>query len=117
MNAGGKLLEHGLGRPLANTAQDLPFEDASVDEILCSYLLFVWIEDEEALADILDEFLRVLRPGAVAKLYPLHEWRFMRFRSKRLQDALGRFELRQHFVHGHGDWRVTPGMMTVLRKV
>ncbi len=42
----------GLCRALSATAQELPFDDQSVDEILCSYLMFVWIEDEELLADI-----------------------------------------------------------------
>ena len=107
----------GLSKALPASAQDMPFEDQSVDEILCSYLLFVWIEDEEALADILDEFLRILKPGGVAKVYPLYEWRFMRFKNQRLKDVLANFNIEQSFVHGGRDLRVTPSMLTEMTKI
>lgn len=106
----------GLSRALAVSAQELSFDDDSVDEILCSYLLFVWIEDEQLLAEILSEFLRVLKPGGVVKLFPLPEWRFMRFKNQELRTVLAKFEIDQTFVHGHGDWRVTPSMLTSLAK-
>lgn len=106
----------GLSKALPESAQMLHFDDASIDEILCSYLLFVWIEDEEVLADILSEFLRVLKSGGTVKLYPLYEWRLMRFRNKRLKSVLKHFELQQTFVHGRGDWRVMPSMLTELVK-
>ena len=107
----------GLSKALSASAEELAFEDQSVDEILCSYLLFVWIEDEEVLADILGEFLRVLKPGGLVKLYPLYEWRFMRFRNKRLQNVLANFKVEQTFVHGGRDLRVTPSMLTEMTKV
>lgn len=107
----------GLERALAGSAQALPFDDQSVDEILCSYLLFVWIEDEQILAEILSEFQRVLKPGACAKLYPLYEWRFTRFRNPLLKQLLSGFQVSQTFVHGHGDWRVTPSMLTTFTKL
>lgn len=107
----------GLDRALPASAQDLLFDDQSVDQILCSYLLFVWIEDENTLADILGEFLRVLKPGGVAKLYPLYEWRLMRFGNQRLQKVLASFKVEQTFVHGLGDWRVTPSMLTELTRL
>lgn len=106
----------GLSKALAASAQELSFEDESVDEILCSYLLFVWIEDEQLLAEILNEFLRVLRPGGTVKLFPLPEWRFMRFKNQELREVLTKFEIEQTFVHGHGDWRVTPSMLTEMSK-
>ena len=107
----------GLSKALSVSAEQLPFEDQSVDEILCSYLLFVWIEEQEVLADILGEFLRVLKPGGRVKLYPLYEWRFMRFRNKRLQTILSNFRIEQTFVHGGRDWRVTPSMLTEMTKI
>ena len=106
----------GLSKALPTSAQMLPFDDACVDEILCSYLLFVWIKDEEVLADILSEFLRVLKPDGQVKLYPLYEWRLMRFQSTRLKSVLKQFKLKQTFVHGRGDWRVMPSMLTELFK-
>ncbi|MEM7359158.1 MAG: class I SAM-dependent methyltransferase [Pseudomonadota bacterium] len=106
----------GLERAISTTAQDLPFADGSVDEILCSYLLFVWIEDEQVLSDILQEFLRVLKPGGQAKIYPLFEWRYLRFKNPQLKDLLRKFDIQQTFVHGGTDFRVSPSMLTVLTK-
>ena len=88
----------------------------SVDEILCSYLMFVWIEDPEVLADILAEFFRVLKPGGTARIYPLDDWHWFRFRNPELHDVLDQFTVSQSFVRGGGDWRVQPAMLTRLRK-
>lgn len=107
----------GLSRALAATAQDLPFDDQSVDEILCSYLMFVWIEDEKILAEILEEFHRVLKPGGTAKLYPLFEWRYMRFSNKRLLSIVDGFNIKQRFAHGGLDARVMPSLLTQMTKI
>ena len=107
----------GIANAISASAQDLPFEDNSVDELLCSFLLFVWIEDESALADILEEFLRVLKPGGVVKLYPLYEWRRMQFSNSKLNSVLSSFTIEQSFVHGGLDFRVTPAMLTELTKL
>jgi SAM-dependent methyltransferase len=106
----------GIEKALATTAQNLPFDNDSVDEILCGFLLFVWIRDESVLADVLSEFLRVLKPGSKAKLYPLYDWRFMRAKSERLQQVLANFRIEQSFIHGHGDLRVMPSMLTEMTK-
>lgn len=106
----------GLSRALNTSAQELPFDDQSVDEILCSYLMFVWIEDEAILADILEEFLRVLKIGGQAKLYPLHEWRIMRFKNRRLRQVLAKFKIDQIFAHGGQDLRVMPSLLTRMTK-
>jgi SAM-dependent methyltransferase len=106
----------GLSKALPVGAQDLPFEDASIDLILCSYLLFVWIDDEALLADIVEEFLRVLKPGGLVKIYPLNEWRVKHFKSARLKKILSHFTIQQTFVHGRGDLRVMPGMLTEMTK-
>jgi ubiquinone/menaquinone biosynthesis C-methylase UbiE len=106
----------GLENAISASAQDLPFEDNSVDELLCSFLLFVWIEDEPALADILEEFLRVLKPGGVVKLYPLYEWSRMQFTNSKLKSVLRSFSIEQSFVHGGLDFRVTPAMLTEMTK-
>ncbi|MEM8497953.1 MAG: class I SAM-dependent methyltransferase [Pseudomonadota bacterium] len=106
----------GIERAISTTADDMPFDDSSVDEILCSYLLFVWIEDEQVLADILDEFLRVLKPGGVAKIFPQQTWRQYEFSNPRLDALLSEFDLLQTFVHGGHDWRVQPAMLTRLTR-
>lgn len=107
----------GLTKAISAYAQELPFETESVDEILCSYLLFVWIEDEVTLAEIFSEFLRVLKPAGTVKLYPLYEWRLMRIANPKLIRTLDRFDVVQHFVHGGLDLRVTPSMLTQLTKL
>ncbi len=106
----------GLARALSTTAQELPFDDQSVDEILCSYLMFVWIEDEDILADILEEYLRVLKTGGQVKLYPLYEWRIMHFKNRRLRKVLTHFEIEQVFAHGGQDVRIMPSLLTRLTK-
>lgn len=106
----------GLTRALSARAENLPFEDSSVDEILCAYLLFVWIDDETLLAEILNEFLRVLKPGGSVKLYPLYEWRLMHFSDAALTDALANYTVRQRYVSGYRDWRVPHSMLTELVK-
>ena len=115
-NADFNIEPPGLSKALPAGAQDLPFDDQSVDQILCSYLLFVWIEDEDVLADIFSEFLRVLKPGGLVKLYPLYEWRLLRFKNQRLKENLANFEIEQRFVHGGADLRVTPSMLTEMTK-
>jgi SAM-dependent methyltransferase len=107
----------GLSKALSASAQKLPFGDHSVDEILSGYLLFVWIEDEKVLADILCEFQRVLKPGGRIKLFPLYEWRLMRFKNRRLKKLLANFTIEQTFVHGGLDWRVMPSMHTQMTKL
>jgi ubiquinone/menaquinone biosynthesis C-methylase UbiE len=106
----------GMSNAVSAYADALPFTEQSVDQILTSFLLFVWIKDEAALSKILREFLRVLKPGGVAKLYPLPDWRLMQFENMELIDVLKRFTIKQSFVHGGLDFRVTPAMLTVMGK-
>ncbi|MEO0369724.1 MAG: methyltransferase domain-containing protein [Pseudomonadota bacterium] len=116
-SAGAFTLEPpGFEKAIAASAEDLPFEAESIDEILCSYLLFVWITDQEALAKILGEFLRVLKPGGVARIYPLYAWKYTRFTNKKLLTVLSQFDIQQKFVHGKGDLRIQPSFLTTLTK-
>ena len=78
--------------------------------------MFVWIEDEKILADIFEEFFRVLKPGGKIKLYPLYEWRFMRFKNARVLEVLAGFNIKQTFTHGGRDIRVTPSLLTQMTK-
>jgi SAM-dependent methyltransferase len=106
----------GISKALSTTAQDLPFEDSSVDEIICSYLLFVWIEDEAVLAELFSEFSRVLKSGGGIKLDTLYAWRYVKLLNADLRKVLAQFEIKQSFVHGGLDFRVTPSMLTEFRK-
>ena len=107
----------GIDKAIAATAQDLPFADDSVDEILCSYLLFVWIEDQAILAQIFNEFYRVLKAGGVVKLYPLPEWHFTHLSDVTQRRIFEQFDIEQHFVHGGLDFRITPSLLTEMKKI
>lgn len=106
----------GLKKALPATAQSLPFDDQSVDEVLCSYLLFVWIEDERLLADIFNEFDRVPKPDGVLKLYPLFKWNQAGFTEPAFLDVLGKYFVKQQFVHNGLDFRVLPSFLTSFSK-
>lgn len=103
----------GLSRAIAASGQQLPFADESIDEILCSFLLFVWIDDAAMLAEILEEFQRVLIRGGLVKLYPMAD---QRLNSPSLQNVMRGFSTKQRFVHGGLDWRVMPAMLTVMER-
>ena len=106
----------GMEKALSATAQELPFQDQSIDEVLCSYLLFVWIEDEPTLADIFEELRRVLKPGGCVKIFPLHEWQRNQFKNKRLNRVLQDFDIKQRFISGGPLSRVMPSMLTQMTR-
>lgn len=107
----------GLERAVPATAENMPFEAGSVDEILCSYLLFVWIEDQAQLASVFDEFHRVLIKGGSVQLYPMPAWREDGITHPALKRAIGRFNLSQRLVRGGLDPRIIPAMVWRLVKV
>jgi SAM-dependent methyltransferase len=104
----------GLERALDATAESLPFADGCVDEMLCGFLLWVWLRDERVLADVFDEAARVLRPGGSMKLFPLPRWRWLRPREPALREALDCFDVSQRFVRGHRRSRTLSAMSTTL---
>lgn len=59
----------GAERRIAAFAQDLPFMDNSVDLVLSSWLLYIWLRGP-ILNDILTELHRVLRPGGQVRISP-----------------------------------------------
>lgn len=59
----------GSERHIGAYAHDLPLQDQSVDLVLSSWFLFVWIR-EQPLYDILQELHRVLKPGGQVRIAP-----------------------------------------------
>ncbi|MCB1152844.1 class I SAM-dependent methyltransferase, partial [bacterium] len=99
----------GAERRVAAYAHQLPFDDASVDVILSSWLLFIWIEDEAALAEIFAEFHRVLKPGGVLRQYPMTKWRPERIADADWREVSSRFEIAQRYLRpGMHWWNVPP---------
>ncbi|MEZ4460301.1 MAG: methyltransferase domain-containing protein [bacterium] len=100
----------GAERRLAIYADDLPFEDASVDLILSSWALFVWIADEQVLDRVFAEFARVLKIGGEVRVYPtLHAddvtWPMAK-------ETLAAFDIRQRFVGRASVLNLPPAFMT-----
>ena len=104
----------GLERALDAMAGSLPFADESVDEMLCGFLLWVWLREERALAEVFDEAARVLKPGGCLRLFPLPRWRWLRPRDPVLADVLAGFDVSQRFVLGHRRSRTLAAMSTTL---
>lgn len=103
-------------RMLATYADQIPLADGSVDMILSSWLLSVWISDEAILAKIFDEFFRLLKPGGQVRLYPQPLWCPERLQSDTLRQALGRFQIGQLFRISRVAVQWTPAYTRVLQK-
>ena len=106
----------GIERALGVHAQAMPFDDDSIDHILCAYLLWVWLEDEESLGQVFTEMHRVLKPGGSVRIFPLPRWRSLPVRSADLSSALEQFEISQRFVMGSYRSRTMSAMLTTLVK-
>jgi len=87
----------GLEKCFGATADDLPFDDESIDLILSSFLLYAWIRDEGALANIYREFHRVLTEGGEVRIYPAPDLKVDSIRNRELRQVMGQFEVRKRF--------------------
>ena len=100
MATGGGKMNHdapGLEKGIATLADDLPFEDGSVDLILSCYLLFAWIGEEEILETIFREFYRVLKPGGMVKIFPTPNYDAGKIKHPGLVKVMRRFDVEQEF--------------------
>jgi SAM-dependent methyltransferase len=87
----------GLEKGIATLADDLPFDDESVDLILSCYVLFAWIGDEDNLESIFREFHRVLKPGGEVKIFPAPNYDTGKIRLPGLQRVMRGFDVKQEF--------------------
>ena len=96
---GGKLNRDapGLTKGIASFADDLPFEDESVDLILSCYLLYAWIGDEDILESIFREFYRVLKPGGEVKIFPTPNYDAGKINHPGLAQIMQSFDVEQEF--------------------
>jgi SAM-dependent methyltransferase len=93
MNKDSPGLEKGIG----TLADDLPFDDNSVDLLLSCYVLFAWISDEKILEKIFSEFLRVLKPGGEVRIYPAPYDRKDEIKNPDLRKLMQQFDVKQQF--------------------
>jgi len=107
----------GLENCLGATADDLPFDDGSIDIILSNFLLYAWIQDEYVLEKIYREFHRVLNDGGEVRIYPAPELDLEGIRNTGLREVMNQFEIRQRFS---AKWlnlgKYPPAYITTMRK-
>lgn len=101
----------GEARRLGCYADAMPFEDASVDLILSSWALGVWIRDPDVIERIFVEFRRVLKPGAQVRVYPTMHADDARNPGD-LADVLRAFEVKQWFCAGFDPLNLPPAYVT-----
>jgi SAM-dependent methyltransferase len=87
----------GLEKCVGSSADDLPFDDGSIDLILSNFLLYAWIRDEEILENIYREFHRVLSDGGEVRVYPAPVLNVDKIRSAGLRGVMKQFDIRQQF--------------------
>jgi SAM-dependent methyltransferase len=93
-----RLRPSGLGKCFATSADELPFDDGSIDMILSNFLLYAWIRDEGVLENIYREFHRVLNHAGEVCIYPAPYLDVDRIRSPGLREAMKQFEIRRRFT-------------------
>ena len=87
----------GLEKCFGTSADDLPFEDGSIDLILSNFLLYAWILDEDALANIYREFHRVLNDGGEVRIYPAPDLNVDAIRNRGLREVMNQFDIKKRF--------------------
>lgn len=106
----------GMENTRAAFANQLPFEDQQLDIILSSWLLFAWINDPAQLAEIFNEFHRVLRPGGSVRLYPLRAWSKHQSTHPAFRQAMERFTVEETFLADMWGWMSAPAYRTTFTK-
>ena len=106
----------GLDKTIATYADDLPFEDHSVDVILSCWLVMSWVRDEALLMKIFSEFDRVLKPGGVIKIFPTMHADQLKAKYPELMKLLGKYSLDQRFQMEMNLGSVPPAYCTTFRK-
>ena len=105
----------GEERRLGIYADDLPFEDESVDLILSSWALFVWIADPQILNSVLAEAARVLKEGGEVRIYPTPNLEDIRATVD--PAVLQAFELEQVFLAEVSVLNLPPAFRTTFKKL
>ena len=107
----------GLERCVGAHADELPFDDGSIDLILSNFLLYAWIQDETILGNIYREFHRVLNAGGEVRIYPAPDLDMDRTRNSGLREVMKKFDITQRFS---ARWlnlaKYPPAYMMTLRK-
>ena len=107
----------GLEKCVGAHADDLPFDDGSIDLILSNFLLYAWIQDEAILAKIYREFHRVLNDGGEVRIYPAPDLDMDRSRNSDLREVMKKFDITQRFsVRWLNLAKYPPAYMMTMKK-
>ena len=107
----------GLEKCIGAHADDLPFDDGSIDLILSNFLLYAWIQDEAILAKIYREFHRVLNDGGEVRIYPAPDLGISKAGSSELRAVMKKFAITQRFsVRWLNLAKYPPAYMMTMKK-
>lgn len=109
-------LAPGAERRIAALAGSLPFDAGSLDLILSSWFLFVWLDHGRTLDDVFRELIRVLRPGGELRVYPTPRWSERRIDLQLWNTVAGAFDVDQVFFGSPDLANLAPGYMTRFTK-
>ena len=87
----------GLEKGIGTLADDLPFDDDSVDLVLSNYAMYAWINDDAILEGIFEEFHRVLKPGGKVMIYPTPHLITQKPKNASFREIMSGFEIEQKF--------------------
>ena len=108
----------GLEKCFGASADELPFDDGSIDLILSNFLLYAWIQDQDILENIYREFHRALNDGGEVRIYPAPDLDVDRTRNSGLREVMKKFEIRQRFS---ARWmnlaKYPPAYIMTMRKI
>jgi SAM-dependent methyltransferase len=107
----------GLDKCIGAHADELPFDDDSIDLILSNFLLYAWIQDETILENIYREFHRVLKDGGEVRIYPAPELKMDRTTHPGLRGVMRKFDITQRFfVNWLSLAKYPPAYMMTMKK-
>lgn len=106
----------GLEKTIATYANQLPFEDNSVDIILSCWLVLSWIRDDALLAEIFREFSRILKPGGSIRLFPTDSVSQLRANYPKLWEVITDWRSSQRFMASINIGNIPPAFTTRFDK-
>lgn len=106
----------GLDKTIASFADDLPFEDQSVDIVLSCWLIFSWIRSDDLLTKTFKEFDRILKPGGTIRIFPTENWQGIQRKYPQLTQALSEYSVKQRFMFSPDIASMPPSFATQFTK-
>lgn len=106
----------GLDKTIATYANELPFDDNSVDIILSCWLVFSWIRDEALLSEVFTEFDRILKPGGTLRIFPTGHIDQLKSKYPSLNSILSNYDVEQTFMASADIGSIPPAFASIFTK-